>query len=119
VETRLVRLKTGEARRGYVLRRYTYEGIKFVPERGWYRVPKQIADYLATVRHVSGDEHSPLAFDVCTEEEARSRDDKESRQERPTLAMEAIGVSTPRGQEEEGKSPASASPRRGRRARKS
>lgn len=96
METRLVRLKAGEARRGYVLRRFTYKGIKFVPERGWYRVAKAIADYLETVRHVSGDDHSPLAFDVCTEEEAKALEERETAQERPALVADAVRVAEAR-----------------------
>ena len=46
METLLVRLKRHDSRRGNVLRRYTYAGIKFHEERGWYRVAKDVADYL-------------------------------------------------------------------------
>lgn len=67
-----VRLKPYEPRRGHVLRRYSYGGIKFHEERGWYRVDKDVADYLRTVRQVHGDEFSALAFDVCTEAEAQA-----------------------------------------------
>ena len=34
METLFVRLKPYDPRRGYVLRRYTYRGIKFHEERG-------------------------------------------------------------------------------------
>lgn len=70
----LVRLKAYDARRGHVLRRYTYAGIKFQEERGWYRVEKPVADYLRAVHQLPGDTYSPLAFDVCTEAEAKSLD---------------------------------------------
>jgi hypothetical protein len=72
----LVRLKPYDPRRGHVLRRFTYRGIKFHDERGWYRVDKEIAEYLRGVRQVQGDKHSPLAFDVCTEAEARALDER-------------------------------------------
>jgi hypothetical protein len=72
METLLVRLKPYDARRGHVLRRFTYAGIKFQEERGWYRVEKAVADYLRTVRQLPSDRHSPLAFDVCTEAEAKA-----------------------------------------------
>ena len=75
--TMLVRLKPHDPRRGCVLRRFTYRGIKFHDERGWYRVEKEIAEYLRGVRQVPGDEHSPPAFDVCTEDEARMIDVRE------------------------------------------
>jgi len=77
METMLVRLKPHDPRRGHVLRRFTYRGIKFHEERGWYRVEKKVAEYLRTVRQTASDEHSPSAFDVCTAEEAQELDSKE------------------------------------------
>jgi len=71
-DTLLVRLKPYDPRRGHVLRRYTYAGIKFQEERGWYRVEKAVAEYLRNVREVPSDRYSPLAFDVCTEAEAKA-----------------------------------------------
>lgn len=76
--TFLIRLKAYDARRGHVLRRYTYAGIKFQEERGWYRVEKPVADYLRTVRQLPSDAYSPLAFDVCTEAEAKVLDAAEA-----------------------------------------
>jgi hypothetical protein len=76
METMLVRLKPFDPRRGHVLRRYTYAGIKFHGERGWYRVEKRVADYLRTVRQQLADPHSPPAFDVCSEEEAKAMEAK-------------------------------------------
>ena len=70
-DTLLVRLKPYDPRRGHVLRRYTYAGIKFQEERGWYRVEKAVAEYLRGVRETPTDRYSPLAFDVCTEDEAQ------------------------------------------------
>ena len=70
METYLVRLKPYEPRRGVVLRRYSYRGIAFHEARGWYRVTKEVADYLRGVRQIAGDIHSAPAFDVCSEEEA-------------------------------------------------
>ncbi len=69
MQTLLVRLKPYDPRRGFVLRRYTYRGIKFHEERGWYRVDKDVGEYLRSVRQVPGDEHAPLAFDVKFAEE--------------------------------------------------
>ena len=77
METLLVRLKPHDSRRGHVLRRYTYLGIKLHQERGWYRVAKDVAEYLRGVRQVVTDEYSPLAFDVCTDEEAKALDSRE------------------------------------------
>lgn len=78
MDTLLVRLKPYDPRRGHVLRRYTYAGIKFQEERGWYRVEKPIADYLRAVREVLSDRYSPLAFDVCTEAEAKALESTEA-----------------------------------------
>ena len=78
METLLVRLKPYDPRRGHVLRRYTYAGIKFQEERGWYRVEKPVAEYLRAVHEVPTDGYSPLAFDVCTEEEAKALEAGES-----------------------------------------
>ena len=72
MESMLVRLKSYDVRRGHVLRRYTYASIKFQEERGWVRVEKPVADYLRTVHQLPGNPHSPLAFDVCTDEEAKA-----------------------------------------------
>ncbi len=77
METMLVRLKPYDQRIGHVLRRFTYAGVKIHEERGWHRVTKQVADYLRGVRQVANDEYSPLAFDVCTDEEAKALDTRE------------------------------------------
>ena len=77
METLLVRLKPHDPRRGHVLRRYTYRGIKFQEERGWYRVDKAVADYLRDVRQLATNPHAPLAFDVCTPDEAKALDSEE------------------------------------------
>lgn len=70
----LVRLKPHDPRRGFVLRRFSYRGITFHPDRGWYRVESEVGGYLRTVRVVADDPHSPLAFDVCSAEEAEALD---------------------------------------------
>ena len=79
MQTQLVRLKPHDPRRGYVMRRYTYRGIKFHVERGWYRVTKDVADYLKDIRQVAGQEHSPPAFDICSDQEAMAIDAKEKK----------------------------------------
>ena len=96
METLFVRLKAYDPRRGQVLRRYTYRGIKLQEDRGWLRVPTEVAEYLREVREVASDQHSPLAFDVCTEVEAKSLDaaEQESAVTRKT-ASDATKVSLP------------------------
>ena len=49
-ETLLVRLRPLDPRRGATLRSYTYRGVRFHIDRGWHRVPKDIAEYLRSVR---------------------------------------------------------------------
>lgn len=70
----LVRIKPYSKARGHVLRRYTVYGIRFEEKRGWYKVNDQVASYLKTVHMRTNDPDSPLAFNVCTEEEARRLD---------------------------------------------
>ncbi len=99
MKTLLVRLKPHDPRRGCVLRRYTYRGIKFDGQRGRYRVDKDVADYLREVRQVAGDAHSQLAFDVCTADEAKALD---AREKEEAVARSAAGddikVSAARGE---------------------
>jgi len=93
----LVRLKPYDPRRGAVVRRYTYRGIKFQDINGWYRVTKDVADYLRTVRQVAGDDHSPPAFDICTPDEAQTIDSRENEAANPRKsATDDIQVSAPR-----------------------
>jgi len=95
--TYLVRLRPHDQRRGHVLRRYTYQGIRFHDSRGWYRVEAKIAEYLRGVRQVATDEHAPLAFDVCTADEARAIDARENEDANPRKAAgDDIKLSVPR-----------------------
>jgi hypothetical protein len=96
VETMLVRLKAYDPRRGHLLRRFTTRGIKFEGQRGWYRVEKDLADYLRMVRQVDTNPHSPLAFDVATEAEAERMDVEETVQARPARATDDLPLSVPR-----------------------
>lgn len=68
---KLVRLKPYEPKKGHVLQRYTAFSIRFEERRGWYKVSDEVANYLASVHQTPGDEDSPLAFDVCSEDEAQ------------------------------------------------
>lgn len=92
-ETMHVRLKVHNPKKGHVLRRYTVGGIRFQAGRGWYKVDAEMAAYLEAVHQLPEDEDSPLAFDVCTEAEARAIDAQEARAARQVLpAEEAMDV---------------------------
>lgn len=96
-ETMLVRLKPYNKKKGHVLRRYIYRGLRFQEGRGWTRVRKDIADYLAKVHQIPGDEDSSLAFDVCTDAEARKIDDQEAQDaQAKTPAEQATDVAEAR-----------------------
>ena len=69
--SKLVRLKPHDPKKGHVIRRYTAFGVRFDEARGWYKVSDEVAGYLATVHQRPGDEDSPAAFDVCTDDEAK------------------------------------------------
>ncbi len=87
-ETKLVRVKPYNKKKGHVLRCYTYRGIRFQGSRGWYRVSGDVAGYLGKVCQVPGDTDSPAAFDVCTESEAREIDKLEAHHARGALPAE-------------------------------
>jgi hypothetical protein len=72
--TLFVRLKPHQPRAGHVLRQFAYRGILFKAGAGWSKVSQVVADHLRAVRQRAHDPHSPLAFDVSSEEEARRLD---------------------------------------------
>lgn len=99
-DTLLVRLKPHDARRGHVLRRFTYAGIKFHEERGWYRVSKDVAAYLKTVHQLPGDTYTPAAFDICTDEEAKQIDTREESESKVRKsASDELKLSPARGEQ--------------------
>lgn len=71
-DTLLVRIKPFNPRRGYVMRSHIDgpTGAQFKEERGWYEVPKAVGERLKEVTSKPLSPESPLAFDVCTREEA-------------------------------------------------
>lgn len=85
---KLVRLKPHDPKKGHVIRRYTAFGVRFEEARGWYKVSDEVAAYLATVHQRPGDEDSPLAFDVCTDDEAKALEaaEKKKAEERARAA---------------------------------
>lgn len=74
----LVRLKPYDPRRGHVLRRYSFRGILFSAARGWFRVTEEVAEHLRGVHQRDHNPHSPLAFDVATEDEAKAIDQRDA-----------------------------------------
>lgn len=91
---KLVRLKPYDPKRGHVLRRYTAFGIRFDESRGWYRVADEIAAYLAGVREQPGLDYTPLAFDVCSEEEAKALESREKLEQEERAIASAPNVAT-------------------------
>jgi len=69
-----VRLKACLPRAGHVLRQYCFRGILFKAGAGWVKVSESIGEHLRGVRQQDRDAYSPLAFDVCSEDEARQLD---------------------------------------------
>lgn len=82
-----VRIKPYNERKGYKLERYMAFGIRFEEAKGWYRVGEvivrfnsesgeqeefNIIEYLRAIRNNNEDPDSPVAFDVCTPEEAKA-----------------------------------------------
>jgi len=99
-ETMLVRLKPFNKKKGHVLRRYTYRGIRFQESRGWTRVRQEIADYLGKVHQIPGDVDSPLAFDVHSATEAKAIDEQEAKDaQAKTPAEQATDVAEARAEE--------------------
>ena len=68
-DTVLVRLKPYDKRKGNTAKTFTYRSATFV-NGNWYKVSPATAAYLAKVPQRPEDELAPLAFDVCTQEEA-------------------------------------------------
>ena len=94
--SKLVRLKPLEAKKGHVIRRFTAFSTTFEEAKGWYRVSDEIASYLAKVHQVPNDEDSPLAFDVCTEEEARRLEQAEKKKAEERARAAEPNVAVPR-----------------------
>lgn len=91
---KLVRLKPYDPKRGHVLRRYTAFGVRFDESRGWYRVSDEVAEYLGKVRQQPGLDYTPIAFDVCTEEEALALETREKREQEERAIASAPNVAT-------------------------
>ena len=86
--SKLIRLKPYDPKKGHVIRRYTAFGVRFDEARGWYKVSDEVAAYLASVHQRPGDDDSPAAFDVCTDDEAKAMEavEKKKAEERARAA---------------------------------
>lgn len=97
-----VRLKAYNPRRGYKLRSFMAFGLKFEEARSWYKVPEVIVrrnedtrekeqinviEYLSAVREDNNDTESPLAFEICTKEEALAADAAAKRAKEKAVAL--------------------------------
>jgi hypothetical protein len=91
---KLIRLKPLDKKKGHVIHRYTAFQTTFEEAKGWYRVPDPVAAYLATVHQLPNDEDSPLAFDVCTPDEAERIDaaEKKKAEERARAAEPNVAM---------------------------
>ena len=105
MKTLLVRLKKRDPRRAHVLRRFVYKGARFEEGKGWYRVSEEVGEHLKTVRQRAGDEHSLLAFDVCTEAQARALDEKENQESTPQRPADNARVAVTRDEQPKGAVP--------------
>ena len=76
---KLVRLKPYDRHRGHVLRRLHVRGQLFHEARGWYKVDDGVAEALSDIRQRDNNPNSPLAFDVCSEDEAVELEKAEKR----------------------------------------
>jgi len=93
---KLIRLKPLDAKKGHVIRRYTAFSTTFEERKGWYRVSDEMASYLATVHQVPNDEDAPLAFDVCTQDEAQQIEAAEKKKAEERARAAEPNVATPR-----------------------
>ncbi len=88
-DTRYVRLKPYNKRRGHLVRTYTYEGMKFVGERGWTTVSLSMGEKLKTLRQDENDPDSAKLFDVCTRAEADALEREEQTRTGPLAVADA------------------------------
>ena len=93
--TMLVRLKTYAPKQGYVMQRYLAFGIRIEAGRGWYEVPEHVARYLAAFHEIPDSPESPLAFDVCTSEQAEAMEEAERRAKEERIASASAPRVTP------------------------
>lgn len=80
-QTRHVRIKPYNPKRGHLMRRYAHvpTNKRFEESHGWYIVDAALAKTLEEVHVHSHDMDSPLAFDVCTAAQAKEIDAREAK----------------------------------------
>lgn len=90
-----VRLKPYNPKRGHVLRRLGFRGVRFYEGR-WYKVREGLARELADLHQKHHNEDSPLAFDVATQKQARDIEEKERKklevEKRKLANAEVVGA---------------------------
>jgi hypothetical protein len=90
-----VRLKPYNPRRGYVRRRQMVEGVRFDVDHNWYRIDDHaFAERLRAMTQDESDPESPALFDVCTESEARSIQERE-RERKGSASVDDAAASKP------------------------
>jgi hypothetical protein len=93
-----VRLKRRDPKHGIVLKQYVYRGIRFLETGGWYVVDDEVATYLKEhARQKATDPRSLEAFDICTETEARSIDERENTESQPRRPADNARATKARG----------------------
>ena len=88
---KMVRIKPYDPQMGQVVRRYTVSAweTRFEEYRGWYLVPDEWADYLATLHQQANNAKSPKLFDVCTVAQAKGIEAEEKAVERVRAETDA------------------------------
>lgn len=86
-EMMLVRVHPITKAKAPKLRRYTYRGVRYDLERGWYEVPRELAEELKKLNQDHYDPDSPPAFDVATVDEAKTIDENEAKRIERASAM--------------------------------
>lgn len=104
-DTILIRLKPYDRKRGFVLRRYSFMGMRFREDQGWYEVEQEVAALVKEIKQPPvGDtppELAPLAFDIMTadaavvmEEEQRKAKEERAKAVSPHRMAAPEGVLT-------------------------
>jgi hypothetical protein len=83
----LVRIRPFNPKAGNKVRTYTYQGVRYREEQGWYRVPYAQAQLLKDCLQDEDDPLSQNVFDVLPEDQALALEEQEAaRRERASAA---------------------------------